>query len=66
MCTLKSVVKCNHLLRCNRTCMVSVTSASRNVTSACRYQSRSSIYIRDLIPWNSTELAEAVPIANIS
>ena len=42
--------------------MVSMTSASLYVTSASRYQSRSSMYIRGLIPRNSTELAEAVPI----
>ena len=46
--------------------MASVTSASRYITSASRYhqryQSRSSMYIRGLIPRNSTELAEAVPI----
>ena len=50
----------NRLFCCNNICycvgMVSVTSASR-------YQSRSSMYIRGLIPRNSTELAEAVPIA---
>ena len=44
----------------------SVTSASRYITSASRYhpryQSRSSMYIRGLIPWNFAELAEAVPI----
>ena len=32
-------------------------------TSASRYQSRSSMYIRGLIPRSSTEYAEAVPIA---
>ena len=42
--------------------MVSVMSASRYVTSASQYQSRSLMYIRGLIPINSTELAEAVPI----
>ena len=42
--------------------MVSVTSASRYVTSASRYHSRSSMYIRGLIPRNSTGLAKAVPI----
>ena len=46
--------------------MVSVTSASRYITSASRYhpryQSRSSMYIRGLIPRNFAELAEAVPI----
>ena len=47
--------------------MVSVRTASRNITSAScyhpRYQSRSSMYIIGLIPWNFAELAEAVPIA---
>ena len=46
--------------------MVSVTSASRNITSASRYhpryQSRPSMYIRGLIPRNSAKLAESVPI----
>ena len=32
------------------------------LTSASRYQSKSSMYIRGLIPRNSMELAEAVPI----
>ena len=44
--------------------MVSVTSASPYVTSASRYQSRFSMYIRGLIPRKCTDLAEAVPIAN--
>ena len=60
----------NRLFCCNHTCyyanMVSVTSASRYLTSASRYhpryQSRSSMYIRGLIPRNFAELAEAVPI----
>ena len=47
--------------------MVSVKSASRFITSASRnhprYQSRSSMYIRGLIPRNFAELAEAVPVA---
>ena len=46
--------------------MVSVTSASHYITSASRYhpryQSRSSMYIRGLIPLNYAELTEAVPI----
>ena len=43
--------------------MVSVLRyALRYATSASRYQSRSSMYIRGLIPRNSTELAEAIPI----
>ena len=46
--------------------MVSVTSASSYVTSAPRYQSRSSTYIRGLVSRNSTELAEAVPIEGTS
>ena len=47
--------------------MTSVTSASRSITLASRdhprYQSRSSMYIRGLIPRIFAELAEAVPIA---
>ena len=46
--------------------MDSVTSASRYITPTSRYlpryQSRSSTYIRGLIPRNFAELAEAVPI----
>ena len=46
----------NHLFCCNHTCncvgMVTVMSASHYVTSASYYQSRSSMYIRGLIPWN--------------
>ena len=42
--------------------MVSVLSASVNVTSASRYQNRSSMYIRGLFPRKFTERAEAVPI----
>ena len=42
--------------------MVSVTSASRYIRSASCYQSKSSMYVRDLIPRNFAELAEAVPI----
>ena len=60
----------NRLFSCNHACycvnMVSVTSASRYITSASRYhplyQSRSSMYIRGLIPRNFTELTETVPI----
>ena len=55
---------CNHICYCVN--MVSVTSASRYITSASRYhpryQSRFSMYIRGLIPWNFAELGEAVPI----
>ena len=47
--------------------MVSVTSTSRYIASASRdhprYKSRSSMYIRGLIPRIFAELAEAVPIA---
>ena len=65
----------NHLFCCNQTCycigMASVTSAFRHVTSASRYhpryQSRSSMYIRGVIPRNFEKLAGggggAVPIA---
>ena len=67
----------SRLFCCNRTCycvnMVSVMSASRSKTSAARYitsglryhpryQSRSSMYIRGLIPQNFAVLAEAVLI----
>ena len=45
--------------------MVFVTSSSHYVASASRYESRSSIFTRGLIPRNSTELAEVVPIAQI-
>ena len=40
--------------------MVSVMSKSRYVTSASRYQSRSSMYIPGLIPWNW--LRQLIPI----
>ena len=57
----------NRLFCCSHTCycvgMVSVTSKSRYVTPTSRYQSRFSMYIRGLIPRDSTELTEAVPIA---
>ena len=61
----------SRLFCCNHTYysvnMVSVTSASRYITSGSgyhrRYQSRSSMYICGLIPWNFAELAETVPIA---
>ena len=50
---------CNHNYYCVN--MVSVTSSSRNITSASRYQpryqSRSSMYIRGLISRNFEELA---------
>ena len=50
--------------------MVSVTSASRYITSASRYhpryQSRSSMFNRGLIPRNFAELTEAVPKFNRS
>ena len=55
---------CNHNCYCSN--MVSVTPASRYITSASRYrpryQSRSSMYIRGLIPRNFAESADAVPI----
>ena len=58
---------CNHT--CNCVNMVSVTSASRYITTASRYypryQSRPLMYIRGLVPWNNTELAEAVPIVTM-
>ena len=65
---LRSIYKL--LFCCNHTCfcvnIVYVTSASRFITSASRYhprcQSRSSMYIRGLIPRNFAELADAVPI----
>ena len=53
---------CNHSCYCVN--MVSVTSASRYITSASRYhpryQSGPSMYIRGLIPRNIAELDEAV------
>ena len=66
----KHKLNLRRLFCCNHTCycvnMVSVTSASRYITSASRYhpryQSRSSMYIRGLITRNFAELAEAVPI----
>ena len=41
-----------------------MTPASRYVTSASRYQSRSSMYIRGMISRISTELAKTVPIGS--
>ena len=66
----KHKLNLSRLFCCNRTCycvsMVYLMSASRYITSATRYhpryQSRSSMYIRGLIPRNFAELAEAVPI----
>ena len=56
----------NHLFCCNHTCycvnMFFVMPASCYITSASRFQSRSSMYIRGLIPRNFAELTEAVPI----
>ena len=60
----------SRLFWCDNTCycvnMVSVTSASRYITPAPRYhpryRSRSSMYIRGLIPRTFAELGEAVPI----
>ena len=53
----------SRLFCCKHTCycvnMVYVTSASRYHP---RYQSRSSMYIRSLIPRNFVELAEAEPL----
>ena len=43
--------------------MVSVTSVSHYVMSMSLYQRRSLMYIRGLIPRNSTDLVEAVPNA---
>ena len=48
---------CNHTWYCDGTMAVSLY-----VTSASRYQRSSSMYIRGLIPRNSSELAEAVLI----
>ena len=49
--------------------MVAVTSAPRYIPSAScnhpRYQSRSSMYIRGLIPRNFAELCKAVPIVGL-
>ena len=64
----------SRLFCCNHTCycvnMVSMISASRYITSASfyhlRYQSRSQMYIRGLIPGNFAELPEAVPIAFVA
>ena len=55
----------NRLFCCSPTGMVSVTPTSRYVTSALRYQSRSSMFIRGLIPRYSTELSDAVLINHI-
>ena len=63
----------SRLFCCNYTCdcvkMVSVTSASRYITSASRYHPRylrrSSMYIRGLFPRNSAELADAVRIGSL-
>ena len=54
---LRPFVFCYHTFYCVN--MVSVTSASRYHP---RYQSRSSVYIRGLIPRNFAELAKAVQI----
>ena len=64
----KTQLHLNRLFCCNHTCYcvnaVSVTSASHYITSALcyqpHYQSRSSVYIRGLIPRNFVELAETV------
>ena len=68
----KKTLHLSNLFCCNRTCycanMVSVTSIACYITSAScyhlRYQSRSLMYIRGLIPRNFAELAEAVPIGS--
>ena len=55
---------CNHTCYCVNT--ISVTPASRYIPSASRYhpryQRRSSMYIRGLMPRNFTEIAEAILI----
>ena len=60
----KTFVLLHHICYCVN--MGSVTSASRYITSASRYhpryQIRSSMDIRGLIPQNFAELAETVPI----
>ena len=66
----KQQLHLSRLFCCNHTCycvyIVSVTSAPRYITPASRYhpryQSRSSMYIRGLIPRIFAELAEVVPI----
>ena len=58
------LICCNHTFYC--VCMVPMMSASHNVTSAPRYQSRSSVNIRDLIPRYLMVLAEAVPMGIFS
>ena len=66
---IKAIFLCNHTKSCHCVNLVSVTSASRYITSPSRYhprcQSRSSIYIRGLITRNSAESVEVVPIAII-
>ena len=67
----KNITSFNSFFCFNHTCYCanvdSVTSASGYLTPASRYhlryQSRSSMYIRGLVPRNFEELAEAVPIA---
>ena len=63
---LNRLFYCNHICYCVN--MVSVTSTSRYITSASRYhpryQSRSSMYVRGLIPRNFAELVETVPIGS--
>ena len=48
------------------TLVIVLACASHYVTSASRYQSRSSMYIRGLIPRNSTELAEKVRLVDLT
>ena len=63
--TLLRLFCCNHTCYCVN--MVSVTSASRYITSASiyhpHYQNRTSMYIRGLIPHYFAEFTGAVPIA---
>ena len=60
----KTFVCCNYTCYCLN--VVSVTSVSRYKPSVSRYypryQRRSSVYIRGLIPRNFAELAHVVPI----
>ena len=64
--TTSFITVCFAAIICCCVNMVSVTSASRYIASASlyfpRYQRRSSMYIRGLIPGNFAELAAEVPI----
>ena len=59
-------IQCNSFIHASYCVnMVSVMSVSRYKPMSHfhpRYQSRSSMYIRSLTPWNFAVLAEAVPI----